>query len=1296
MSILREVQISEHCAITWQSASCPGGERVVELSDSLRTGADSYIFAGTDSASIYGPGGESRLEFSPTSMYARSKRIGVPFDTIVTVTAVNWPMNVTDVIMSNPAFGVTPRSFSVQPGQSVQLTITVTPTDSGYTVGTLTFTGDMCPQRYDVSYGYAGKRWRNARIKLETPNGGETFATGAKVEVRWSGLPDKEYVLLEYSLDSGSTWEFITDSASGSSYMWTVPRDTSDNCLLRASRTPIGESDAPQHFAFETPSDFRCMNLKWSPNSRLLASMSYQRLHIWDVNIGDPIRTQDMGTGPWSLEWNPDGRRIAAAGYQTSTTSFAIYDMITGILIKPTDDRLRNGMCISWSSDGQRIASGHQYGHVNISDATGTVLHHFEESFYENVTSIDWNPSDTRIVAGAKGDSVTVWDAESGLVIYPSMREEYRDSPEQIKWSPDGASIAAAYGSQLDIWDATTHQRLHSLLYIGSIEWNHDGSRLFTSGKNSSVLAMPGATPIWQSIYTKAAVMSYDGKLTAAIRYDGYVLVHDVATGARLFQLKAYNGSPSEPLLAFSPDGKYIASTGSQGTHGALTIWHLPTTVADADVSDAVFAIFEPTLKLVDEIEIDTVAPGASRDSIVAAFVTNESKYPVLIDSLRVFSSSSNSTPTSFDIVSDTGPFTLAPQESRDVEFIYTQGSGAGLAKAHVYAGRTDRSVYITGRTYKPTIVVIGDGVIDFGRVPIGTKKTIQRRLVLRNSGTGPTTISAVRIKGPNDTSFSAIGTTPFVLEPFATSYALDVTFAPTDSGRTQAQLLIDHSVSFGYNPSPAIITLFGDGVNGEVEEKGTVLISIDSAWARVGDVISIPVRLVADSNLSNTRATEFTGQLRLNASLLTPRLPLDNGVIDGADRIVSINIPAVPDSNGLLTTVRFRVNAGTVPFTALTLENLVCDDPYVEVRTNPGLVTLLPNNAATATIQVGSDSARVGDSAIIPITLLADSNLVNSGATSISATLRFNATLLTPLPPMSLGTVDGGDRLVTIAIPLPPDTNGLLTTLHFLATAGNALSTPLTLENIVADTGSVLVNASPGTFTIIIEDSATALLRVGTDTAMPGDIVNISITLVSDSNLANSTVTSISGQLRFNATLLEPLSPLQQGILAGNDRIVDVTMPITPDSNGVLLSMQFRVGLGNDSTTVLTLENPQAQGGFVTITTESGRFTLDSLCYQGGVRLVNPNGSIGMSAVSPNPVVNGFTEVVTETLESGSTTLVLSDLQGRVIKSFHDGIETPGRRTYTIDLRNISGGAYILTLRTPTVQSSIRLEIAP
>ncbi|MCX6210511.1 MAG: hypothetical protein NTZ59_13685, partial [Bacteroidetes bacterium] len=74
---------------------------------------------------------------------------------------------------------------------------------------------------------------------LTTPNGGEVWWSGMTNYIYWDPATFYSNVKLDFSLDSGATWNIITTNATYTNgfYPWTIPQTSSTKCLIRASNS---------------------------------------------------------------------------------------------------------------------------------------------------------------------------------------------------------------------------------------------------------------------------------------------------------------------------------------------------------------------------------------------------------------------------------------------------------------------------------------------------------------------------------------------------------------------------------------------------------------------------------------------------------------------------------------------------------------------------------------------------------------------------------------------------------------------------------------------------------------------------------------------------------------------------------------------------------------------------------------------------------------------------------------------------------------------------------------------------
>ncbi|PNU18571.1 hypothetical protein C2E25_16995, partial [Geothermobacter hydrogeniphilus] len=70
-------------------------------------------------------------------------------------------------------------------------------------------------------------------LAVTYPNGGEFLAVGTSVNITWQPQTGAASYLLRYSTDGGTTWKWLRNNVTGSSFSWVVPDETSSQVLVR-------------------------------------------------------------------------------------------------------------------------------------------------------------------------------------------------------------------------------------------------------------------------------------------------------------------------------------------------------------------------------------------------------------------------------------------------------------------------------------------------------------------------------------------------------------------------------------------------------------------------------------------------------------------------------------------------------------------------------------------------------------------------------------------------------------------------------------------------------------------------------------------------------------------------------------------------------------------------------------------------------------------------------------------------------------------------------------------------------
>ncbi len=177
---------------------------------------------------------------------------------------------------------------------------------------------------------------------------------------------------------------------------------------------------------------------------------------------------------------------------------------------------------------------------------------------------------------------------------------------------------------------------------------------------------------------------------------------------------------------------------------------------------------------------------------------------------------------------------------------------------------------------------------------------------------------------------------------------------------------------------------------------------------------------------------------------------------------------------------------------------------------------------------------------------------------------------------------------------------------------------------------------------------------------------------------------------ISFNKTLLLPSSNYEVIAEDNFDKSIMVKGTRT-DTLGLLANIVFTSAWGNSVCTDVVIDSVVWDVDTIYQDYESGVFCLVELCEAAGIRLFYSDGILRLEQNRPNPF-DGTTVIEFETIEKGSTTLILSDVMGRVVSRLYSGTK-PGIYAVQIGTSELKSGVYYYSLRTPTTILTRKLQ---
>lgn len=865
--ILQISQGASPCTVTWESAPTPCSAEPTSVELRLQA---------VHATAMYSPPAKAvaSLEVRPPFVTFGAQRVAQQVDKVLTLTAYAADMRILGITRTHgsPDMSVVSPTFPIviPKNTSASVTLRFTPADSGMKYAGFEILTDRCGASFGASGGFRTIPTTSPTLRLTHPNGGEVFMVGSDTVITWSGIAPSDTVMLQYSVDAGTTWKTLNTAAAGLQEIWkNIPQPASNQCLVRVQQSPFGRSNlTPGSMQFNlTGHASTVTHVQWSADgTKVVTTSSDHTARIWSATTGEVLHTLTGHSAKIvDAVWSPDGSHIATASMDHTVR---IWSADNGTQLHVLSNHTGGVTCIDWSPDGARLATGSEDKSVNIWSATNGTLLMKMQGHTDIINEVRWDPTST-FVASASWDKTTfIWNCITGDTVV--RLGGHAAQVTTARWSPDGTLLATGSADKTAIlWKVTTGtvvRQFPSPSAVFSIHWRPDGAQISIANDDSSRIwdvSGSSSSPVFtlsghSAGSGKGSCWSPDGQfiLTAGWYYlytsfvDPTARIWDAVTGQERYVLKGHTGFLTSAY--WSPDGAQVATSSDDQT---AKIWLLDTSPLQEDQSDAVFSIVKPQAA-VQSIDMKQCLVGNSKDSLISACSANTGAYPCRIDSMYFTGADAGA----FALVSGLPRYTLAVGASQSIEFRFIPvRTGIHTATLHCITQSDTLQAVITGEGIPPAVSIMS-AAIDFGQVPLGSQKDTLKAVTIRNNRSVPLVITATRHSGPNAVDFTTLsGGGSFVLGPNDTA-RLDLAYLPATEGRTSGQLL------FEYNDlgSPARVQLFGEGV----PLRTTIL--AEDITARAGDTVSLRLTLGKTSGMQLPGApTQWKARVHYNPSML-------------------------------------------------------------------------------------------------------------------------------------------------------------------------------------------------------------------------------------------------------------------------------------------------------------------------------------------------------------------------------------------------------------------------------------------
>lgn len=319
-------------------------------------------------------------------------------------------------------------------------------------------------------------------------------------------------------------------------------------------------------------------DLTFTPEGYLITGSEDTTIRIWDPKPAGELFTLTSPQPVQELAISPNGKYITA-GLEEQT--ILVWERASGQLLYPP---IFSGnlpvYALAFNPDGTLLATSN----MDILDTeTGERLCQLV-GHTDRVTANAFRPQGTYLATASYDQTVKVWDLRDCETLLTPIANliGHEDRVEGITFSPDGRQIASVGRDRIvRIWDlssGTEELNWSSDNTITGVAFNYDGTHLAVSDQEGTINLwdITSATPqITHSLsgHTGAVFdidISPDGKFIASAGSDGAGKVWDLATGEEFYTLYGHLGVATS--VEFGPDGTWLVSSGKDGVVRGYTL----------------------------------------------------------------------------------------------------------------------------------------------------------------------------------------------------------------------------------------------------------------------------------------------------------------------------------------------------------------------------------------------------------------------------------------------------------------------------------------------------------------------------------------------------------------------------------------------------------------------------------------------------------------------------------------------------------------------------------------------------
>jgi WD40 repeat protein len=797
----------------------------------------------------------------------------------------------------------------IKSGSSITITVRFAPTDSAYVFVPLIIESDACyGNKIYITGGFPNKPPKKRTLNIRSPKPNEILAVGDTVLISWEGLLPEDLIQLEYSLDSGKTWDILATDVSGLQYRWAVPDTLAQSVFIRAIQlwpNNIGETTDFFH-----PNQVNCANFNIKDGNFIITACRDSIARIWNSNSTSELIKLTGHSG--SVLWVVIDSTETYAATASEDSTVRLWNFQTGQLINTYRGHHDIVTSCNFSPDGKKLISSGFDGMAYIWSIDNNKAIDSINCNQGRIRYAEYDPKGNNILSAGGNGTVKLWNASSKKLIKTFSTNQINEAIYHCSFSPEGDKIVGttSYGRAF-IWNTLTGDTLYSIDRYDTI-----------AGVNSLFCGNFHRTGIPLTIGHLLIPANTLLLITSGV---GGINIWDGEKGTPICELTEHRQAVTTAFFNFN--GSRIVTASWDST---AKVWNLGERGFQTDTSG------ELSIKKVSmqcpNVSFGIVLIGEANDTTLSPFINNNAGFGYRIQNITIDGANASS----FAVIDGFAPYYLDSSSSHQIRISFKpEFTGTHTANINIELPFLKITRNLTANGIDPSLKSYSR-IINFGKIHIGDIKDSTIEGVIKNYSNNAIIVSKIIKSGPDSVQFNLLNvSTPFTLLPNG-SIPLKMQFSPDKIGRTSGQIFYYYAAE----SSPGRIMLFAEGVAPLID---TAVIYIPDTSAKPGDVISLPVFLIANKNKPGKISLNSVNfDLLFNSTLLEP-LGLNQAInISEGQRRIHLQFSPINSSDSIIGRIKFKIGLGNDSLTILKIENLeLLGQKIIVIIKNDALFTL-------------------------------------------------------------------------------------------------------------------------------------------------------------------------------------------------------------------------------------------------------------------------------------------------------------------------------------------------------------------